>query len=114
MSDKQCPQCGLWNTKTAIQCDCGYEFSEAMEKPILESDPPVVVATISGRPIAELLKSTLEEQGIPCELSQSGLGAAYGGIIGPFAHVDVLVPSKFEREALKIVEDFNQASEIDP
>ncbi len=26
MTDKKCPQCGLWNTGSALQCDCGYDF----------------------------------------------------------------------------------------
>jgi hypothetical protein len=25
---KDCPQCGLVNPPTALQCDCGYDFSE--------------------------------------------------------------------------------------
>jgi len=32
MSDKKCPQCGLWNVKSAQHCDCGYDF----EKGIIE------------------------------------------------------------------------------
>ncbi len=27
MPDKRCPHCGLWNLETALQCDCGYNFS---------------------------------------------------------------------------------------
>lgn len=27
MADKQCPECGLWNTETAFRCDCGYDFA---------------------------------------------------------------------------------------
>jgi hypothetical protein len=26
MSSKQCPRCGLWNTETALRCDCGHDF----------------------------------------------------------------------------------------
>jgi len=26
MADKKCPHCGLWNTGSAILCDCGYNF----------------------------------------------------------------------------------------
>ena len=26
MSSKKCPNCGLWNVETAIQCDCCYDF----------------------------------------------------------------------------------------
>jgi len=27
MSDKKCPQCGLWSLEAALVCDCGYDFS---------------------------------------------------------------------------------------
>jgi hypothetical protein len=27
MADKKCPRCGLWNTESAIRCDCGYDFA---------------------------------------------------------------------------------------
>ncbi len=26
MSDKKCPKCGLWNSESAIKCDCGHLF----------------------------------------------------------------------------------------
>lgn len=26
MTDKKCPRCGLWNTDSAIRCDCGHDF----------------------------------------------------------------------------------------
>jgi hypothetical protein len=112
-SDKQCPKCKLWNVGTAERCDCGHQFSNEPDRPMTETDPPVVIATFTGRPIAELLKSTLEERGIPCELSQSGLGSIYGGVIGPFAHVDVLVPAKYEEDALKIADEFIQSDKTE-
>ncbi len=24
--DKKCPRCGLWNSASALVCDCGFEF----------------------------------------------------------------------------------------
>lgn len=27
MTDKKCPNCGLWSTNSAILCDCGYDFN---------------------------------------------------------------------------------------
>jgi hypothetical protein len=27
MKDKKCPKCGLWNSKKAEVCDCGYNFA---------------------------------------------------------------------------------------
>jgi hypothetical protein len=29
MPDKKCPHCGLWNTTSAMRCDCGYDFKKA-------------------------------------------------------------------------------------
>lgn len=26
MSEKKCPNCGLWNPPSAMRCDCGYDF----------------------------------------------------------------------------------------
>jgi len=28
MTDKRCPQCGLWNLGSAQHCDCGYDFEQ--------------------------------------------------------------------------------------
>jgi hypothetical protein len=28
MADKKCPNCGLWNSGSAILCDCGYDFEK--------------------------------------------------------------------------------------
>jgi hypothetical protein len=40
MSDKKCPRCGLWNTNSAINCDCGYDFGIVKEILINGSKPP--------------------------------------------------------------------------
>lgn len=29
MTDKKCPRCGLWNSSSAMRCDCGYDFEKA-------------------------------------------------------------------------------------
>jgi len=26
-ADKRCPNCGLWNSRAALACDCGYNFT---------------------------------------------------------------------------------------
>jgi hypothetical protein len=26
MPDRKCPRCGLWNSESAMRCDCGYDF----------------------------------------------------------------------------------------
>jgi hypothetical protein len=31
MTDKKCPNCNLWNTGSAMICDCGYEFFEGSQ-----------------------------------------------------------------------------------
>jgi hypothetical protein len=32
MSDKQCPNCGLWNSQVAVTCDCGFNFISTESK----------------------------------------------------------------------------------
>ncbi len=64
----------------------------------------VVIDTVSGRTEAEILRSFLHARGIQCEISQEAVGWVYGLTAGPFANVDILVPSrqgKAAREALK-------------
>lgn len=32
MTDKKCPKCGLWNSESALRCDCGYDFESGQMK----------------------------------------------------------------------------------
>lgn len=42
MPDKRCPRCHLWNSETALACDCGFDFSTgAMPNTQTSESPPV-------------------------------------------------------------------------
>lgn len=43
MADKKCPHCGLWNLETALQCDCGFDFSTGT-KPMEDADKKLRVS----------------------------------------------------------------------
>ncbi len=45
MPDKRCPHCHLWNSESALVCDCGYDFSTgAMPAARTTASPPVSAA----------------------------------------------------------------------
>jgi hypothetical protein len=44
MPDKRCPQCHLWNTDSALVCDCGFDFSTGAMSGTHTSDTPLVSA----------------------------------------------------------------------
>ena len=38
MSERKCPNCGLWNPPSAIRCDCGFDFAaQSVERPFADS-----------------------------------------------------------------------------
>ena len=39
MADKKCPRCGLWNTGSALRCDCGYDFVTSTVKESYSGQP---------------------------------------------------------------------------
>ena len=72
------------------------------------SDEFIVVDTVSGRGMAEMLRSYLQAQGVQCELSQEALGNVYGMTIGTLGSVDLLVPSHQGKQARELVKDFHR------
>ena len=66
----------------------------------------VNIATIEGGMQAELLRSILREQGIPCEFIQEAKNLAFGLSEGPFARNDLYVAEKDAEAARRVVEDF--------
>ena len=66
-----------------------------------------LLAEISGRFEAEILKSYLEAQGIEVQLFQEGAGLdAYPVTFGPLSEVQVFVPSDKVSEARDFLEVF--------
>lgn len=46
MSDKKCPQCGLWNTASALRCDCGYDFATDTMEDSYSGQPILTLAEL--------------------------------------------------------------------
>ena len=64
------------------------------------------VDIVMGRHIADLIRSLLEANGIPTELSQESVGAVTGFTVGPMGEVRILVPSDKVEDARKLIEDY--------
>jgi hypothetical protein len=76
-------------------------------------DKYVVVDTISGRGIAEILRSFLQSQGIQCELSQEALGSVYGFTVGGLGSVDLLVPSSQGKQARELIREYHRSQKTE-
>ena len=66
----------------------------------------VEVDIVMGRHIADLVRSLLEANGVPTELSQESVGAVTGFTVGPMGEVRILVPSDWAEDAHKLLEDY--------
>jgi hypothetical protein len=68
-----------------------------------------LLTEFSNRMQAELLKSYLEANGIDTELFQESVGQSiYPVTIDMLGHVQVFVPKKKIKQAVKLLEIFNQ------
>jgi hypothetical protein len=65
----------------------------------------VVIETVQGQIIADVIKSHLESEGIPVFLQSESVGRVYGLVIDGLGAVKVLVPQEFAEEAKKIIKD---------
>jgi hypothetical protein len=74
------------------------------------SDEFIVVETVSGRGMAEVLRSFLQAQGVQCELSQEALGIVYGMTVGALGSVDLLVPSRQGKQARELLKDYHRSN----
>ncbi|HEY43153.1 MAG TPA: DUF2007 domain-containing protein [Anaerolineae bacterium] len=66
----------------------------------------VEVDIVMGRHIADLVRSLLEANGIPTELSQESVGTVTGFTVGPMGDVRILVPSDRVEDARKLLEEY--------
>jgi hypothetical protein len=64
------------------------------------------VISVQGELQAEVMRGLLEAQGIPVNLSQEGVGRAYGFGVGPLSEVEILVPDNFAEAAQKVIERY--------
>ena len=67
----------------------------------------VQVTTVQAEVQAELLRGLLEAQEIPVFLSVEGAGRALGLSYGPMGEVNILVPDKFQAEAINIIRQYD-------
>ena len=77
-------------------------------------EPPrwVTVAIVNWAE-AEVMRSKLESNAVPCLLQRESAGAAMGITIGPLGEVKVLVPASFADYALDLLSDTETNYEAD-
>ncbi len=73
----------------------------------------VVVCTVQGEPVAHIIKSHLESEGIPAFIQRESLGMVYGLTVDGLGQVKVLVPRELAEDAKRIIEpqDIEQSEE---
>jgi hypothetical protein len=72
----------------------------------------VIIAIVSWAE-AEVMRSKLESENIPCMLQREAAGAALGITIGPMGEVKVLVPEPLADEALDLLSEGAEYSDSD-
>ena len=66
-----------------------------------------LLGEIQGRPMADVLQSLLEAEGIPTQLIQEGAGQSlYPVTVGPLGLVQIFVPREEVERARPILEEF--------
>ena len=64
----------------------------------------VVIKTVHGELVANVIKSHLESQGIPVILRHESAGRLFGICVDGLGAVRILVPREFAEEAERIIE----------
>lgn len=64
----------------------------------------VVVCTVQGELVANVIKSHLESEGIPAYLKRESAGIVYGLTVDGLGQVSILVPREFAEDAKRIIE----------
>jgi hypothetical protein len=64
----------------------------------------VVIKIVQGEPIANIIKSHLESEGIPVYLKYESAGIIYGITVDGIGEVRILVPKECAEEAKMIIE----------
>ena len=73
----------------------------------------IVISTVQGELIANVIKSHLESEGIPVLLEYESAGIVYGLTVDGLGQVKILVPRELAKEARQIIEpeELDQAEE---
>jgi hypothetical protein len=64
----------------------------------------VVISTVQGELVANVIKSHLESEGIPVLLEYESVGRVYGLTVDGLAQVRILVPQELVKKARQIIE----------
>jgi hypothetical protein len=73
----------------------------------MEDHTWVVVRQVTGEFQADILRSLLEAQGVPVQLSEEGAARAFGFTVGPMAMVEIMVPENKYAEAREVLARFD-------
>jgi hypothetical protein len=65
----------------------------------------VVVRKVQGELIAQVMKTHLEQEGIPVLLQYESAGIVYGLTVDGLGQVKILVPQEFAEEAAQILQE---------
>jgi hypothetical protein len=73
----------------------------------------IVISTVQGELIANVIKSHLESEGIPVLLEYESAGIVYGLTVDGLGQVKILVPRELAEKARQIIEpkELDQAEE---
>ena len=64
----------------------------------------VVISTVQGELVANVIKSHLESEGIPVLMEYESAGIVYGLTVDGLGQVKILVPRELAEEARQIIE----------
>ncbi|HUN22993.1 MAG TPA: DUF2007 domain-containing protein [Anaerolineales bacterium] len=74
-------------------------------------NPMVELIVVNGIPQAELVRSVLEGNGIPCQVISSGTASSFGFTVGPMSDVPIYVAEKHLAVAQEILDQLFSAEE---
>ena len=120
MSDANelCPACGAAieaGVEKCPQCDLEFAVKDIIEPDMhKESEGLVSLFKLNDSIEAHLIKTLIEDDGIPCMVSEGGMTTFFGASIGgefSFTKVKVLVPASRAQDALKAIAGHKQWSE---
>ncbi|MFH1515971.1 MAG: DUF2007 domain-containing protein [bacterium] len=117
-SNEFCPACGAAIDADATACpECRLELSakNAIVPDITrESDELISLFKLNDSMEAQLIKTLLEDDGIPCMVSEGGITSFFGASTGgefSFTRVKVMVPASRAKDAIKSLAGHKKWSE---
>jgi hypothetical protein len=112
----KCPSCGWLVDESAQECpSCGIVYS-TVKQPFMvikkESESLVNLLSVSDAVEAEMIRMFLEEEKIPCIISQGGVTSVLGAV-GPsgFTRIRILVPRERAKDAILVMQKYHKWDE---